>query len=439
MDQTYDVVVLGTGLKECLVAGVLSAVERMKVLHVDRNDYYGGESASLNLLQVFEKFAKERAMDKSAIAAKYGRYQDYNIDLIPKYIMGNGLLTKVLVKTGVHQYIQFRAGDGSFVVGKGGKIHKVPANDKEALRSSLMGMFEKLRARSFFVFVQNFVETDPSTHGGYNLHRMPARELYEKFGLAAETVEFIGHALALKTNERYLDEPAVNLVKAVRLYSDSMARFDTGSPYIYPLYGLGELPQGFARLSAVYGGTYMLAKHDVEVVYDEETGRACGVKSEGETAKAKFVVGDPSYFPGKTKVMGQVVRALCLLSHPIPNVNDAESVQIIIPAAQCGRRHDVYVLGAGSSHNVCAKGRYFASLEVGLRMLGPIDELFYSVSDVHHPLADGVADGAFISTGYDATTHFETTVRDVIDIYKRITGKDLDLSKDDFTAADTSG
>ena len=91
--------------------------------------------------------------------------------------MGNGLLTKVLVKTGVHQYIQFRAGDGSFVVGKGGKIHKVPANDKEALRSSLMGMFEKLRARSFFVFVQNFVETDPSTHGGYNLHRMPAREL----------------------------------------------------------------------------------------------------------------------------------------------------------------------------------------------------------------------------------------------------------------------
>ena len=95
--------------------------------------------------------------------------------------------------------------------------------------------------------------------------------------------------MALKTNERYLDEPAVDLVKAVRLYSDSMARFDTGSPYIYPLYGLGELPQGFARLSAVHGGTYMLAKSDVEVVYDEETGRACGAKSEGETAKAKFL------------------------------------------------------------------------------------------------------------------------------------------------------
>ena len=112
----------------------------------------------------------------------------------------------------------------------------------------------------------------------------------------------------------------------------------------------------------------------------------------------------------------------------------------------------MYVLGTSYTHNVCAKGRYFASvsttvesndpqreIEVGLRMLGAIDEMFISVSDIYAPLGDGVNDGAFISTGYDATTHFETTMRDVMDIYKRITGKDLDLSKDDAAQADTSG
>ena len=31
-------------------------------------------------------------------------------------------------------------------------------------------------------------------------------------------------------------------------------------------------------------------------------------------------------------------------------------------------------------------------------------------------------DKCFISKGYDATTHFETTVEDVLDMYKRITG-----------------
>ena len=50
-DETYDVIVLGTGLTECILSGVLS-VEGKKVLHMDRNDYYGGESASLNLQQV---------------------------------------------------------------------------------------------------------------------------------------------------------------------------------------------------------------------------------------------------------------------------------------------------------------------------------------------------------------------------------------------------
>jgi hypothetical protein len=31
----------------------------------------------------------------------------------------------------------------------------------------------------------------------------------------------------------------------MQLYAESMARFQGGSPYIYPLYGLGELPQVF--------------------------------------------------------------------------------------------------------------------------------------------------------------------------------------------------
>jgi len=51
MDDQYDVVILGTGLKECILSGVLS-VEGKKVLHMDKNNYYGGDTASLNLKQV---------------------------------------------------------------------------------------------------------------------------------------------------------------------------------------------------------------------------------------------------------------------------------------------------------------------------------------------------------------------------------------------------
>jgi Rab GDP dissociation inhibitor len=37
-------------------------------------------------------------------------------------------------------------------------------------------------------------------------------------------------------------------------------------------------------------------------------------------------------------------------------------------------------------------------------------------------VAAACRDGCFISKGYDPTTHFETTVDDVLDMYKRITG-----------------
>jgi Rab GDP dissociation inhibitor len=55
MDETYDVIVLGTGLKECVLSGLL-AVKGKKVLHLDRNSYYGAETASLNLTNLWGMF-----------------------------------------------------------------------------------------------------------------------------------------------------------------------------------------------------------------------------------------------------------------------------------------------------------------------------------------------------------------------------------------------
>lgn len=54
----------------------------------------------------------------------------------------------------------------------------------------------------------------------------------------------------------------------------------------------------------------------------------------GDVGKRGAQVGDPSYFPGKVRRTSSVVRAVCLLSHPIPATNNAASVQIILPQKQ---------------------------------------------------------------------------------------------------------
>lgn len=84
MDGKYDVIVLGTGLTECIISGLLS-VEGKRVLHIDKNTYYGGECASLSLDQIWELFE-----GKSEAPKEFGKSRDYNIDLIPKFILSQG-------------------------------------------------------------------------------------------------------------------------------------------------------------------------------------------------------------------------------------------------------------------------------------------------------------------------------------------------------------
>jgi len=294
----------------------------------------------------------------------------------------------------------------------------------------------------------DYDEKDPKTHKGMDLTRMKMADLYKYYGLAPDTIDFLGHAVALHASDNYLEQPALATVKKTKLYYESVVRFeDTNSPYIYPLYGLGELPQAFARLSAVYGGTYMLNQPTATVAYDD-SGKAVGVTSEGSTAKCKFVVGDPSYFaPEKTKVSHRVVRAVCFMNHPIPNTNDSHSVQVILPQRQTGRKSDMYVFCCSYAHNVAAKGKYIAfasatvetddpvnELRPALALLGPVEEQFFDIKEVRVPVNDPAADGCFISEGYDASTHFETTVLDCLKMYKAITGKELDLSEKELSA-----
>ncbi|KAJ1569479.1 Rab GDP dissociation inhibitor alpha, partial [Cladochytrium tenue] len=427
-DEEYDVIVLGTGLTECILSGLFS-VEGKKVLHMDRNEYYGAESASLNLTQLYQKFRSGMQPP-----TQFGRDRDYNVDLIPKFAMASGEFTNILYHTDVTRYLEFRQVAGSFVY-RDGKISKVPSNQQEALMSPLMGIFEKRRAKAFFEFIQNYDFGNPATQQGIDLNKDPMTVVYKKFGLEPGTQDFIGHALALHLDDSYMTQPAKETYERICLYMNSMVRYGK-SPYIYPMYGLGELPQGFARLSAIYGGTYMLKKPIEEIVY--ENGKFAGVKSEGEVAKAKLVIGDPSYFSDKVRKVGSVVRVICILSHPIPNTGDADSCQIVIPQNQVNRKHDIYIASVSGAHSVCAKGFWTAIVstvvetdtperecEAGVALLGPVAERFVSVQDLFEPVADGAADQVFVTRSYDATSHFETVSRDVMDVYRRVTGNEL--------------
>jgi Rab GDP dissociation inhibitor len=125
----------------------------------------------------------------------------------------------------------------------------VPADLKEVATSPLMGFFEKNRCRKLLSYVMAYNETDTKTHGGYDLKKMKMKDFYYQYGVGEETIDFLGHAVACYFDDDYLEKPALEAVLRMKLYYESLAMYGK-SPYVYPLYGLGELPQVFSRLCA---------------------------------------------------------------------------------------------------------------------------------------------------------------------------------------------
>lgn len=445
MDEEYDAIICGTGLKECILSGLL-AQKGKKVLHLDRNSYYGADCASLNLTNLWEKFRPGQDPP-----SEFGHNRDWNVDMIPKFVMANGKLVKMLLKTTVDKYLEWKTVEGTYVYqyskggffsSAGGKIFKVPGNDTEALKSSLMGLWEKKRCKNFFVYIQDIEYNNPKTFDGIDIHKQPMSDVFKKFKLESNTIDFIGHAVALHINDDYLDQPAIQTIEKIKLYIDSIGRYGE-HPFLYPIYGLGGIPEGFSRFCAIHGGTYMLNKPIDEILFDSD-GKVTGVKSGDEECKAPLVICDPSYVKNNTgtiKSKGKVIRSICILDHPIPNTKDATSCQIIIPQKQLERKSDIFVNMVSSAHAVCSQGLYVAmvsttvetsnpeeEIKPALELLGDVLEQFTIISDLYEPVNDGTSNNLYVTSSYDPTSHFESASNDVLSIYKRIFGEDYDLT-----------
>ena len=162
---------------------------------------------------------------------------------------------------------------------------------------------------------------------------------------------------------------------------------------------------------------------------------------------------------------GSVLRCICLLRGPVPGLpNDVESAQIIYPQGQCipKRQHDIYISvvghrlkctpehvwsatmstmqesressGRSGSKEVEENDGIMAEFANVFSLLGGdmnIIDFFYEATPYYTPADKNVLtsdDCVYVSKSVDATTHFESTTADIIELYKKVTGEDLDLS-----------
>uniref|UniRef100_A0A8C9LKF4 Rab GDP dissociation inhibitor n=1 Tax=Piliocolobus tephrosceles TaxID=591936 RepID=A0A8C9LKF4_9PRIM len=289
--------------------------------------------------------------------------------------------------------------------------------------------------------------SNPNTWDNLNPFKLSMLDIYKYFNLCQLTIDFLGHAVALYLNDDYLTQPAYKTLERIKLYMQSISTFGK-SPFIYPLYGLGGIPEGFSRMCAINGGTFMLNKNVNEFLFNEN-GQVNGIKStDGEVAYCDKIICDPSYvmhLKNKIKKNGQVIRCICILSNPIPETNEINSCQIIIPQNQLNRKSDIYINLVSFQHGVTLKGKYIAivsatvetnnplkEIEKPLELLGNIEEKFVKISDIYVASSNKPDDNIFVTSSYDATSHFETATNDLLEIWENIYGQKLNF--DDLNA-----
>jgi len=189
----------------------------------------------------------------------------------------------------------------------------------------------------------------------------------------------------------------------------------------------------------------MLNRDCDEILFDDK-GQFMGIKSQGEVAYGKMLIADPSYVKSldKVKSKGKVIRCICILNHPIPKTGDLPSVQIIIPQRQIGRNNDIFIAGLNYTHCVCKKGYSLAiistmvetndptaELKPAFELIGDILETFITISDLYESIDNDYSDNVFIPSSFDALSHFEIDTDNVIELFKKITGKDFDIEPEE--------
>jgi Rab GDP dissociation inhibitor len=68
-----------------------------------------------------------------------------------------------------------------------------------------------------------------------------------------------------------------------------------------------------------------------------------------------------------------------------------------------------------------------AELKPAFDIIGDVLEKFITISDLYEPIDTTFKDNVFVTSSFDSQSHFENDIDNVIQLYQKISGKELKL------------
>lgn len=316
----FDYLILGTGLLDSLFAACLSKAGK-KVLVLDLDHSYSSSLQTQNLKEFIsfissenkEGFSKgllgkrsffkgfwynESLFNKEEFIKdmKSFDYKSYNIDLQPKLLFSTSLSVDLMKEADMDKYMEFRAINSIYHYdNKEEKFLLAPSSKGQIFTHKDLSLLEK---RALFKTLQAFINlfhsqkgihVDPNSTAEFDkdiqlekgflddykafqtdhclkfLHTLKLQAKVQEI-LLYTLAGFEEHVEKAQITTEELFARMFKFIKSLGVHSDL--------PFLYTIYGTGDIPQAFSRIAAVYGSTFIINKavRVQSIEKQEETG-----------------------------------------------------------------------------------------------------------------------------------------------------------------------
>uniref|UniRef100_UPI00358F624E rab proteins geranylgeranyltransferase component A 2-like isoform X2 n=1 Tax=Myxine glutinosa TaxID=7769 RepID=UPI00358F624E len=274
----------GQGAVEAIEGGAEEAIE-------GGAEEAAEESIEEDVGEVSEDLDKPREdQQKPPLNREYvvSNSRKFNIDLAPKVLFARGDLVELLCQSRVSRYLDFKS-VSRVLTHLDDHLMQVPCTRADVFASRDMSVIHKRLLMKFLTFCLDH-EDHPEEFADFA--ERPFREFMTERGLTPSLQLLVSQAVAMVSEV----QTRTGLV-AARRFLRSLGRFGR-TPFLWSLYGAGELSQAFCRMCAVFGGIYCLRHPLRGLVLDRRTGNCTAVIDyKGKRIACDWLVVEESYVP----------------------------------------------------------------------------------------------------------------------------------------------
>merc|ERR1719348_832351 len=301
----------------------------------------------------------------------------FNLDLTPRLLFARGPMVELLISSNISRYTEFKSVTRVLTLLEG-KLEQVPSSRSDVFNTKHISVVEKRVLMKFLTQCLQEEEGEQECDRTFG-------EFLKAHKLTPNLTHFVVHSIAMTPP----DAPQITGLKATRKFLSSLGRFGP-TPFLWSMYGTGELPQAFCRLCAVFGGIYYLGRSLEGVVVRE--GKASAVVTEGRRIQCDQVVLPSHQLPSSLakseseKTMTTSRSVFVTQQSLLPS--DKEQITFLSVPQETGPGIHVIEVGAGAAGtprglhliHVSAEGTLDLEMTMKIKNIVSEDNLVYSLS-----------------------------------------------------------